>query len=372
MTKPILALILVLSLPLSFCNMDDTTSQHKNDIERNTEVSIQGERFFINGEPTYKGRFWDGVPVEGLLMNSRMVQGLFDDYNEETLERWKYPDTQEWDPNRNTDEFVAAMSDWKAHGLLAFTLNLQGGSPMGYGNKNWYNSAFTESGELREEYLARLTKILNKADELGMVVILGYFYFGQDQNIKDETSVIHATKNITNWLLDNGYKNVIIEINNECDVKKYDHEILKPERVHELIKLVKDMKREDFRLLVSTSYGGNSIPTPNVVEVSDFILIHGNGVSDPNRITEMVEQTRSMESYRIMPILFNEDDHYDFDKPNNNFVAAVKSYASWGYFDFRREGEGFNEGFQSVPVDWKISSERKRGFFNKVKEITGE
>jgi hypothetical protein len=28
-------------------------------------------------------------------------------------------------------------------------------------------------------------------------------------------------------------------------------------------------------------------------------------------------------------------------------------------------------GFQSVPVDWGINSERKKGFFNLVKEITG-
>ena len=40
-----------------------------------------------------------------------------------------------------------------------------------------------------------------------------------------------------------------------------------------------------------------------------------------------------------------------------------------GFFDFRRENEGFDEGYQSVPVNWGISSERKKEFFNKVKEI---
>ena len=33
------------------------------------------------------------------------------------------------------------------------------------------------------------------------------------------------------------------------------------------------------------------------------------------------------------------------------------------------KNEGFDEGYQSVPVNWGISSDRKRGFFNKVKEI---
>ena len=52
-------------------------------------------------------------------------------------------------------------------------------------------------------------------------------------------------------------------------------------------------------------------------------------------------------------------------------MNAVRSYASWGYFDYRMKDEGFEQGFQSVPVDWGINSERKRGFFEKLKEITG-
>ena len=76
---------------------------------------------------------------------------------------------------------------------------------------------------------------------------------------------------------------------------------------------------------------------------------------------------------RVIPgrILFNEDDHFDFDKPANNFAAAVAAYASRGYFDYRRKGEGFDEGYQSVPVNWKTSSARKRGFFKLLSEMTG-
>ena len=72
-----------------------------------------------------------------------------------------------------------------------------------------------------------------------------------------------------------------------------------------------------------------------------------------------------------MPILFNEDDHYDFDRPLNNFTAALAEHASWGFFDFRMKGEGFDEGYQSVPVNWGISSSRKRGFFALLGDITG-
>lgn len=100
--------------------------------ERQTRVSIHGDAFHINGKPTYPGRIFRDKKVEGLLLNSRMVQGVFDDRNPETRTRWAYPDTHVWDAERNTREFLAAMPEWRRHGLLAFTINFQGGSPQGY------------------------------------------------------------------------------------------------------------------------------------------------------------------------------------------------------------------------------------------------
>ncbi len=261
---------------------------------RRTEVSIIGRAFHINGKPTYEGRTWKGHTIEGLLFNSRMVQGIFDDLNPKTRSRWAYPDTGTWDADRNTREFLAAMPEWKRHGLLAFTLNLQGGSPEGYSkDQPWHNSAFEADGSLRPDFMARLENIFDRADELGMVVILGYFYFGR------------------------------------------------------------------------------VVPNENVVRTADFLLLHGNGASDPKQITEQIQKTKALAGDRVLPILYNEDDHFDFKKPRNNLVAAVEEYVSWGYFDFRMRGEGFDDGFQSVPVNWAISSPRKRAFFEKLREITG-
>ena len=336
-----------------------------------TLVAIRDTGFVVNGKPTYEGRQWKGRSIEGLLFNSRMVQGIFDDFNPETRQLWKYPDTQEWNAERNTKEFIAAMPLWRAHGLLAFTINLQGGSPTGNGNKGWINSAFDSLGNLRQTYFARLERILNRADSLGMVVILGLFYFGQDQVLLNETAVVRAVDNAIEWLFNSGHRNVLIEINNECNIKAYDHAILKPERVPELIRRVRAKERDGRRFLVGTSFGGGTIPTAGVVQSSDFILLHGNGVKEPERIKEMVQQTKLVEGYRPMPILFNEDDHFDFEKPMNNFIAALESFASWGFFDYRMKGEtDYRQGYQSVPVDWGINSERKKGFFNLLNAIT--
>ena len=329
-----------------------------------TVVSIKGDQFLLNGQPTYKGRTWQGHKIEGLLMNSRMVQGIYDDTNPATAKRWAYKDTGKWDAERNVREFLSEMPEWRKHGLLAFTINLQGGSPEGYSKEQpWINTAVNADGSLKPEYMARLKRILDKADDLGMVAILGIFYFGQDQNVKDEAAVKAAVDKTVDWVFDNGYRNVLIEVNNECNVRAYDHEILKPARVHELIERVKARTRGGRRLLVGTSYGGNKVPEENVVRVSDFLLIHGNGVTDPNRISEMVRQSRAVPGYRAMPILFNEDDHFEFDKADYNMLGAVREYASWGYFD--------PEGYQSPPVNWGLDTDRKKAFFAKLAEITG-
>ncbi len=338
--------------------------------KRRTTVSIRDDRFFINGLPTYAGCKYKGAVIEGLLMNSRMVQGIYDDRNPETASRWKYPDTGKWNAERNTSEFIAAMPEWRRHGLLAFTICLQGGSPQGYSKEQpWHNSAFEADGSLRGDSLSRLERILDRADELGMVAIVGYFYFGQDQRLRDEAAVIRATKEATNWLLVKDYRNVLAEIANECDNRAYDHPIINADRIHELIKLTKSINRGGRRLLASASFNGGSIPRSNLVAESDFLLLHGNGVKDPDRIAQMVEQTRKVARYRPMPVLFNEDDHFDFDKPANNMSKAIGAYASWGYFD---PGESnYRDGYQCPPVNWGINTERKQAFFKLLKQITG-
>ena len=345
---------------------------------RRTTVSIEKDAFLVNGKPTCAGRTFRGMKVEGLLFNSRMVQGIFDDRNPETRKNWDYPDGP-WDPERNTREFLAAMPAWREAGMIGFTINLQGGSPRGYSKLNeqvWHNSAIESDGALRADYLRRLERILDRADQLGMVPIVGIFYFGQGRRLADEQACGRAVDNTVDWLLSKGYTNVIIEIANECNHDGY-HDVIRPPRAHEFLERVKRRSQDKVnspakRLLVSTSFTGGVVPTDNVIVAGDFVLLHGNGVGRPDGIREMVRKTRASPSYRGQPVLFNEDDHFDFDKPDNNMLAALGSYAGWGYFDYRMKDEGFEQGFQSVPVDWSVSSDRKRGFFKLLKDVTEE
>lgn len=331
----------------------------------NTVLEISGEKFKINNEFTYKGRVYEGKLVEGLLFNVRAVQAIFDDENPETRSNWVYPDTKEWDPERNTEEFIQALPEWKSYGVLGFTVNLQGGMPIVKTefSQPWINTAFYPNGDLKQGYLNRLKKILNVSDQLGMICIVGLFYFGQDERLKDENAVINGVDNAVSWLLETGYKNIMIEINNEANVPAYQHSILQPHRVHELI--IRAKKITNGRIPVSTSFAGGAVPTAAVLENSDFVLVHGNGLS-PERLKKLVDDIRNTPEYKNSqkPIVFNED-----GVDINNLVAAFEKYTSWGYYD---QGlNNYNDGFQSPPVNWRINTETKKKFFSKVAEITG-
>lgn len=343
-----------------------------------TVLGIDGDRFTINGTPTYAGRRYRDWPIEGLLMNVRAVQATFDDLNPATRDSWAYPDTGVWDPERNLAEFLAVLPEWRAAGLLAVTVNFQGGSPEGYSRTQpWDNSGFEPDGALRPEYLDRMRRVLDRLDELGMVGIVGLFYQGQDERLRDEAAVGRAVDGATDWLLAGGWRNVIVEIANECDVPNYEHHVIGAARVHELIRRAQARVRDDRRLPVSTSYRGGTIPAEPALEAADLVLLHGNGVTDPAVMRWMVERTRVRLRGRAIPIVVNEDDHFDFDRPDNNMLAAVSQYASWGLFDAGPGSGGggarsnYRDGYQLVPVNWSTNTPTKHGFFRLLREVTG-
>ena len=140
-----------------------------------TSISIDGTNFKINGEITYNNA--KNNDVHGLLINSRMINSIFDNSAEEYNYLFKYPDTGKWDPTRNTNEFVSNLTTYKSYGMLSFTVGLQGGNPFGYGfnepnnisGQPWINSAYDEkTGDLVPAYFTRLQQILKETDDIGM------------------------------------------------------------------------------------------------------------------------------------------------------------------------------------------------------------
>ncbi len=326
-----------------------------------TKVSIQGDRFYLNGKVLYEGKSWEGHPMDGLLMNSRMVQGIFDDLNPVTMSLFRYPDTKVWDPNRNTDAFIAAMPKWYEKGLRCFTLNMQGGQPGGFENwyQNYMNRGYEADGSLNPGYMSRLERVLDAADEMGMIVILGYFYWGQDQHLANREYVENAAKNLTRWLVEKDYTNVLVEVCNESDIPVTSHGILYYSQVHQLVEMVK--KESGGKLAVSASLVVYPEQTNELLDVCDYVLFHGNRVYDPKRIAEIGRAIRGNPHYRGTPIVNNEDNHFDFELDINNMKEAVRNGIGWGYFDW--------DGYQKVPGSWEIDTPLKHGFFDLLEQM---
>lgn len=328
-------------------------------------VSIQGDKFFFDDQPTYSDFAGAKPEALGRLMNTRMVQATFEDENPKTAPLFCYPDGSPFDPDRQTREFVAALPEYRRYGVIATTVNFQGGFPQYHVKlrrdqilQDWENNAFTPEGALKERYAARMRQVVEGHDANRMAVIVGFFYFGQNHKLKDEAAVKRAVTEAAEFLagLDRG--NVLIEINNECNIG-YVHEILQPHRVHELIELARDVAQG--KLLISTSYGGGALPGPNVIDAADFILIHGNG-QQPDNIHKMVETVRSQTH---KPIVFNED-----SVRIENCRAAWEAGSSWGYYDQGGQTK-YYDGFQSPPTNWSINTPEKKAFFNTVAELVG-
>jgi len=137
---------------------------------RHTRVAIDGTQWKINGQVTYAG-----APAEGLLMNVRMVNVIFEDRKR-----------LEFDATANTDAFLAKLDDYADAGVLVFTVGLQGGMP---GYEGAVNSAYRPDGSLRPSYLRRAKRVIEACDRRGLVVILGCYYQRQDQILEDADAV---------------------------------------------------------------------------------------------------------------------------------------------------------------------------------------
>jgi hypothetical protein len=252
-------------------------------ITARTRVTLNGPRFLINGKLTYVGQ-----PAEGMLPNVRMVNSVFEDATRPAF-----------DPDRNTAEFVGRMEEYVRHGVLGFTVSLQGGYP---GYEGARNSAFRPDGSLNSTYLSRVARVIERADALGAVVILSLFYQRQDQVLRDEQAVRTGVVKAVAWIAQKGYRNVILEVANEYGHSGFKHAVLRSDGgVAGLIRLA---QQRHSSLLVGASTLGKARTTPQVAAASDLILIHTNTLATAD-IPARVRAVRNDNPGK--PVVVNED-----------------------------------------------------------------
>lgn len=269
-----------------------------------TRVSIEGNHWLLNGELTYRG-----TKAEGLLLNVRMVNATFADR-----------DRPDFDEDANTAEFIAQIPDYVAHGVRAFTLNLQGGFP---GYEGAVNSGINADGTLRFDSLQRIRRVISACDQHGAAVILGCFYQRQDQLLANEAAVRRAVVNVAKWIQTRGFRNVVLEVANESGHPGFDHPTLKtPAGIADLIRLA---RRTAPGLLVSCSGLGDGALDPRIAQTSDFLLIHLNST----RLVDIPRRIAALQKYG-KPVVCNEDDKVG-DAGARAAEACVAQGASWGF-----------------------------------------
>ena len=191
-----------------------------------------------------------------------------------------------------------------------------------------------------------MAKIIEAADQLGMIVVVSCFYSGQIRHLENDAAVKQAVTITARWLRSQKYTNVILEIANECDVPDYEPypSIYTPEGMCKLIALA---QQEAGGIPVGCSMLGMSY-NDSIAEASDVNIIHGNN------------QTRQRLYNKIMhakelgkPVLCNEDSQC-VSQLGVTFATGV----SWGYYN--------NLTKQEPPTRWGILPGEDRFFAHRM------
>ena len=344
-----------------------------------TTVEISGPDFTVNGHLTYtpEAGFRDADPhLRGKLLMLKTANCIFDDarYGEWATKanpyfgyvHWEYPDGP-WNPNRHTDEFIAALPTYRQLGLTMVYVNLMGNQPTGRGGSHpWINSAYTPTGDLKGPYMDRLSRVLEAADEAGMVIMIGLFYPQQDQNImvqdtvdKDDALIRKCITNAVQFLVDSGKRNILIELGNESNHPLYEHWILRASRVHLAMDMVREASNGVFPISTGT-FEVAELPD-ELYEQMDFLILNTPS-GDPQRVKDQLDKAHQRTG-GTKPILLKEDTSIFC------MMTCLEQGASFALF--HQGVNNYREGFQSIPVNWEINTVGKWQYFNQVARLTG-
>lgn len=317
---------------------------------KKTILSIKKSNFLINNKLTYSEI--KGSNYQGLLMNARFIQGVFDDMaDSERFQRFG----RRFEPQENTNSLLKALPEWYKAGIRAITVGFQGGGPcFTIDNATIENNPYGSDGkQLKIEYMERMGKIIDEADKIGMIIIVSLFYGSQTRFLKDDTAVENAVVNVCRWLKEREDKNVIIEIANEHDIDCFRiHPILSCEEG--IVKLIKIAREASGGLPVGCSGTGGYF-SKRIAEESDVILIHGNG-QNRSQLATLIKKAKAVTPER--PVVVNED-----SQAISQMAVTFDNNVSWGYYN--------NMTKQEPPVNWKITAGEDYFFSLRLKEYLG-
>src|SRR5436190_16909251 len=297
-----------------------------------TRVGVSRDVWTINDELVVRDS-----QAEGLLMNVRMVNAVFEDSRR-----------PEFDPTANTAAFVARIPEYSASGVTAFTVGLQGGFP---GYEGAVNSAFLSDGSLAGPYFDRVRQVIEACDRQGTIVILSCFYQRQDQILEGDQAIRRGVVNVANLIRERGFTNVVLEIANEFPHAGFDHRLIRSEEGE--VELIKLARMTAPGLLVSTSGMGDGKCSDKVAEAADYLLIHFNGVN----VEQIPARIAALKRFH-KPIVCNEDATIGLTAARAA-KFAVSAGGAWGFMA-EQQNQHFPFKFAGVADDPLVYAELRR------------
>lgn len=342
------------------------------------------DRFYMRTgsrwEQTYSGGQYRSK-ARGRLMTLWLPNALFED---------EWLTEQEFNPDDNTNRVIAALDEYAAHGVGAIGVSLQGGDP-GYakevngisrngvasGGKEHGSlvSAFNPDGSLKNSWMGRLERLLRETNSRGMVVCLAYFGRGQDEVFESQQAIVVAARNVTNWLIEKNFRNVVIDVAPGWDVEpeNWDNGSFIPEYIAHVLEDVRERFHEAaFALPIGASSGPDMSYPASLAQLCDVVLVQGNGLS-PSRKRARLQELQANQR----PVwMVSDDNGHDSDLATLSLETGSADIlfvdgAGWGFrpragahqfpFEYRPGATSELNGASSA-------SSRDRAYFKAVLE----
>lgn len=367
----------------------------KKEVKR-TNLSICNGDFYVNDKICNKENEICEGKLIGILFNLFIYTDYFDDERHRKL-------PPGYDSGDNFASLFANLKNYKRNGIDMICFGLQGmnpnrshyrkspgsaeGSESVSDSLSIFSSAFFPDGSLNKYHIETVGKVIEAADNAGLIVFLTLFTQYGERHFHDEFAIINAAMNIFEWLDDKKYRNLMINFTDQTRYQ-FKSKILSGSYIFDLIA---DLKQIYPDIIVSTVLRGETSLRGEVslqgerdeykkkqnislmIENFDFLPIFPPSGANTAAVLEEIYACKTSPQYvrNKLPVIIVRGDNLN-EKYNlygeNNMIQALKNGASWCYYDV---GDNNNkDGFICLPVNFDLkSSKEKRNFSENVKKI---
>jgi len=118
--------------------------------------------------------------------------------------------------DRSATELISNLDTFTSYGINTVSVYFMGSR---FGDVKGYN----KDGSLNPVYTARMARIIEAADDRGMIVLVGCLYWGSSKAKWENWTQAEANAAVANtvrWLREHDYRNVFLDVDNEGMAKR--------------------------------------------------------------------------------------------------------------------------------------------------------